>query len=211
MERMQEFLSSSASGDRSFHVVVAEDPAQGRVVGGSIFSYVPRSNCGFSEYLVLEPSARGRGMGRALFDHRRDILNTCATRQHRLRCNGLFIEADNPVRTPPELLDAERESSIDVHQRLRIFGHLGFQRVEIDYVQPPLGAGKESVDYLDLLFAPMTVPPPGVVPVDWILDTLEPIWAAWAGAGTADVHLAQLREAIGAARLVGLQRLPEGQ
>jgi hypothetical protein len=209
LDRMQDFMSAdpSAAG-RSFHVIVAED--SGRVIGGSVFSYVPRSNCGFSEYLVLEPAGRGRGLGRALFNRRRDILNACGLQHGHaglFPCNGVFIEADNPARTPPKLLEAERESSIDPRQRLRIFSHLGFSRVEVAYIQPPLGVGKESVEYLDLLFAPMSTPPAGVVPVNWIVDTLAPIWTALSGADTAEGELARLRERIGAARLIGLQPL----
>ncbi len=211
LERIQEFLSASpSSAARSFHVIVAEDRADAQIVGGSVFSYVPRSNCGFSEYMVLEPAARGRGLGRALFNRRRDVLNRCAV-QHGSGCNGLFIEADNPVRTPPELLEAERESSIDALDRLRIFGHLGFRRVDLAYVQPPLAAGKQAVDYLDLLFAPMNETPAGSVPVEWIVETLTPVWSAWTGALAAEGHLATLRERLGTARLIGLQRLPEGQ
>src|SRR5690242_2947865 len=105
---MQEFLASDpATTGRSFHVLVAEDAGR-QVIGGSVFSYVPRSNCGFSEYLVVEPAARGQRLGRALFDQRRAILNACAVQHGHMGlrpCNGLFIEVDSPERTPPEMLE----------------------------------------------------------------------------------------------------------
>src|SRR5579859_2162987 len=204
LDRMQEFLTQSS--DRTFHVLVAEEA--GRVVGGSVFSYVPRSNCGFSEYLVLKPGARGRGMGRQLFERRREVLNAQAVQHGRhglAPCHGLFIEVDNPERTPAEMLEAERDSSIDPYARLRMFAHLGFRRVDIAYVQPPLGEGKEAVDYLDLLFAPWTSQAE-IIAVHWILETLQPIWSAWSGA-SAETYLGQLRQSIGAPRLVSLQPL----
>jgi GNAT superfamily N-acetyltransferase len=201
LDRMQEFLTQSS--DRTFHVVVAEEA--GRVIGGSVFSYVPRSNCGFSEYLLLQPAARGRGMGRQLFDRRREILNAQAVRRGFGACRGLFIEVDSPQRTPPEMLEAERESSIDVHERLRIFGHLGFRRVDVAYVQPPLDADKQAVDYLDLLFAAWESEAGGI-PAEWILETVEPIWKAWTGPSAAE-YLEQLRERIGARRRVALESI----
>jgi GNAT superfamily N-acetyltransferase len=202
LDRIQQFLTEP--GARTFNVLVAED-GDSRVLGGSVFSYVARANCGFSEYLVLEPSLRGRGLGRQLFDGRRAILDGLARECGHVRCRGLFIEVDSPERTPPELLAAERESSLDAYERLRLFDHLGFSKVDVPYVQPPLGPGKQPVDYLDLLFAAWE-PPMRVIPVDWILQTLEPIWTAWAPS-SVEAHLARLRQRIGSARLVSLDPL----
>jgi GNAT superfamily N-acetyltransferase len=201
LERMQQFLTESDK--RIFNALVAEDDA-GHVTGGSVFSYVPASNCGFSEYLVLEGERRGRGIGRQLFDRRAAILDAYASRHGHLRCAGLFIEVDNPERTPSEMLEADRASSIDAYERLRIFAHLGFLKVDVAYVQPPLGPGKQPVDYLDLLFAPSPWHlPMGVIPVESILTTLDPIWSAWTPDDAAR-YLAELRERIGPARLVSL-------
>ena len=37
------------------------------------------------------------------------------------------------------------------------------------------------IDYLDLLFAPWTpLQTPDAIPAAWVLDTVEPIWRAWA-------------------------------
>lgn len=201
LDRMQEFLNQDpASTGRVFNILVSED-ASGRVIGGSVFSYVAASNCGFSEYLVLEPAARGQGLGRKLFDRRGAILDEHANRHGNIRCRGVFIEVDSPERTPPELLAAE---TMDATRRLRVFGHLGFKRVDVAYVQPPLGADKQAVDYLDLLFAPSPWSlPMGVIPVDWILETVAPIWTAWTP--LASQYLQEMRERIGSARLVSLR------
>jgi GNAT superfamily N-acetyltransferase len=203
LERMQQFLDdNSASAARRFCVLVSQD--EERVAGGSIFSYVPQTACGFSEYLVLEPESRGMGLGRQLFERRKAILNAHASGH----CHGLFIETDSPERTPPEMLEAERNSSMDEHARLRLFAHLGFKRVNVAYVQPPLGPGKEAVDYLDLLFAPWDSER-DVIPVEWILNTLAPVWSAWAPR-TAANYLEQMRERVGSVRRVALEPLGGG-
>lgn len=183
--RMREFLADSA--ERIFTVLTILDADE--LIGATVYSYVPRSNCGFSEYLVVRGSARGRKLGRLLFDARKARLDSAAVAAGYSACNGLFIEADSPERTPRELLAQERETALDAHERLRIFAHLGFLRVDMPYVQPPLGPGKEAVDYLDLLFAPWC----GAlseVPATWLVDTLGPIWRAWAGPSVAPPTLA---------------------
>jgi GNAT superfamily N-acetyltransferase len=193
LERIQEFLQANrADAPRRFCVLVAEQNAS--IVGATIFSYVVRSNCGFSEYILVDPAHRGVRLGRRLFDARKAVLDTEALRRGHHACHGVFIEADNPTRTPPALAEAERETALDVWQRLRIFDRLGFRRVDVPYVQPPLAPDKHAVDYLDLLFAPWASDPQWI-PSGWVFDTVEAIWSAWSPRTCAS-HLARLRSAV---------------
>jgi GNAT superfamily N-acetyltransferase len=195
IDRVREFVASPGAG-REFRVLVARSGAD--VVGGAIFSYVPASNCGFSEYIVTAPDIRGAGLGRRIFNARKAILDKCASAHGFTHgCNGLFIEVDNPERTPPELLAAERITALDARERLRIFGHLGFLRVDVRYVQPPLAPDKTAVDYLDLLFAPWTsLQPSSSITASWVTRTVEPIWRAWAPE-TYAAELGRLRTDLG--------------
>jgi hypothetical protein len=164
-----------------------------------MFSYIPRAICGFSEYLVVDQPLRGQGVGRALFDRRKALLDADARRGGRPACNGLFIEVDSPWRTPPELLAAD---GFDATERLRVFQHLGFQRVSLAYVQPPLAPGKAPVDHMDLLFAPWTSAAAdgpfdaARVSATWIVATLETIWSAWAPP-LSGPYLGQLQRQLG--------------
>jgi len=197
LDRMQAFLSQPlGQPDRHFRVVVAEEG--GIVVGGTVFSYVPATHCGFSEYLVARKERHGQGIGRLLFDARHAVLNELAREYGQTSCRGLFIEADNPQRTPLDLQARERETAMDAVTRLRVFAHLGFLRVEVDYVQPPLGPGKQPVSFLDLLFAPWDerVRQEERVPAAWVSETLCPIWESWApGDATSDCEA--LRHRLG--------------
>jgi GNAT superfamily N-acetyltransferase len=195
LERMQHFLVHPQP-ERQFSIIVAEEG--GAVLGGALFSYIPATNCGFSEYLVARKAQHGQGIGRRLFDARRAILDAQARQAEQTACRGLFIEADNPRRTPTALLEQERATAIDAETRLQIFAHLGFWRVDIAYVQPPLGAGKQPVGYLDLLFAPWSeeVRSAGRVPAAWVLGTLGPMWASWAPE-RVEADLSALRDQIG--------------
>jgi len=181
LDRIRAFLGANAEPaavGRTFFVLAAVG-AGDQVVGASLFSYVPASNCGFSEYILSHPSVRGQGLGRQLFEARKRRLETAAQATGQPGCHGLFIEATNPARTPPELLEAERETEMDAAERLRLFAHLGFRRVDYAYVQPPLGPGQAAVDYLDLLFAPWSAAEADTIPAAWVLETLAPIWRAW--------------------------------
>jgi len=203
-DRMQEFLAANRPGAlRRFGILVATDPTwSDAVIGGAVFSYVVRSNCGFSEYIVVDRALRGRGIGRLLFDARRDVLDRAAQRHGHAACHGLFIEVDSPDRTPADLLAAERETALDASERLLMFDHLGFRRVAVPYVQPPLAADKHDIDYLDLLFAPWQAETRATeqIPTSWILDTLDAIWSAWAPESAA-AHLDRLTKVIPADRV----------
>jgi GNAT superfamily N-acetyltransferase len=193
LDRIQEFLQANwADGPRHFCVLVAEQ--KGSLVGGTIFSYVVKSNCGFSEYIVVDLACRGLGLGRELFNARKATLDAHAVRHRHDQCHGLFIEVDNPERTPPDFAETERERALDAYQRLRMFDHFGFRRVDVPYVQPPLAPAKQAVEYLDLLFAPWAFDRQRI-PSDWILDTVEAIWSAWTPETFAS-HLAKLRSAV---------------
>src|SRR5262249_8268847 len=96
LDRLHEFLSEGPRRGREFHVLVAQPSGAGpgRVAGLSIFSYVPESNCGFSEYLVVDQDLRGQGEGRALFARRKMLLDADAVRHGHRACHGVFIEVD---------------------------------------------------------------------------------------------------------------------
>lgn len=209
LERMQQFLSANKPGARRrFCVLVAMDAARGHaVVGGSVFSHVARSNCGFSEYILADRAVRGAGIGRQLFEARKQVLDAEARRLGYSACRGIFIEVDHPDRTPPEFALRERETALDGWRRLQLFDHLGFRRVEMTYVQPPLAADKHAVDYMDLLFAPWQAETvaSGRIPTAWILDTLDAIWSAWTPDSAA--RLDRIRQHLLAAH-VPLQPVP---
>jgi GNAT superfamily N-acetyltransferase len=196
--RMRAFLQANAAppGEdaagprRDFLVLVAETPEPARLLGGTVFSYVPASGCGFSEYLVLDAAARGQGLGRRLIEARGERLDAAAKAAGLASAHGLFIEVEDPRRIPPAFARAEAKTAMEPDARIRLFAHLGFRRVVVPYSQPPLGNNQPSVEYLQLLFAPRD-PGREAIPAAWVLDTLAAIWTAWAP-DAADAFLAAL-------------------
>src|SRR5437868_15391603 len=63
LERLQEFVAEHTN-ERVFYAVVARQAERvvrqaERVVGCIVFSYVPATNCGFSEYVAVASDVRG--------------------------------------------------------------------------------------------------------------------------------------------------------
>ena len=156
----------------------------------------------------MRKDLHGEGIGRQLVDARRASLDAQAQQLGHATCRGLFIEADNPERTPAAMQARERATAMDSLARLRLFDHLGFLRVDLAYVQPSLGPGKQPVTYLDLLFAPWDeqVARDRQVPADWVYRTLGPIWDNWAFTD-GEPHAATLRKRLGESPLALLPLL----
>lgn len=98
-----------------------------KVIAGCVSDYYP--NCKTIEpiYLVVDEEYRNQGLARRLLDtifSRKDI-------------DDMFVEVDNP-----ELVEIG-ESSIDPKTRIEIYKKLGFDIVDINYVQPPLDEGMD--------------------------------------------------------------------
>ncbi|REJ38308.1 MAG: hypothetical protein DIU84_00620 [Bacillota bacterium] len=179
---------------RIHFLVVAEE--RRRLVGGTLFTYVITANTAFSDYLVLEPAARGRGLGRELFNRRADILQKAANLFGRSQCLGVMIEVANPLRMTPRQRQAEAMSALDPVQRRRMFAHMGFLQVPVNYVQPPSRPGGKAVKYTDLLFHPMDpeVRRTLTVPARALYETVA---AVWAGVPAARPYLRRLRQELG--------------
>lgn len=192
LDRLQSFLrGDDREPRRAFFVLAAT--AGSALVGCSVFSYVPASQCGFSEYIATAAAARGQGIGRRLFEVRHEVLDRAARRSGAAACAGLFVEAESPERTPPRVLTAERDTAMDAAERRAYFRRLGFLRVDVAYSQPPLGDGKQPVDYLDLLFLPWAdgIARSRRLPRPQLTVTLQAIWCRWAPASCRE-HLDRL-------------------
>ena len=124
------------------HVIVAR--RNGAVDGFVAAEYYPRSGCGLLSYVAVDPSARGRGLGRALVKCSTDALERDAAERNGV-LTALFAEIHDPARV------ARGDDVIDPWDRQRIMHRLGARRVPIAYVQPSLGPGRERARSLMLL------------------------------------------------------------
>src|SRR5436305_1772143 len=88
-EYIPRLLSGEAGSRRNF-VIVAEQA--GRVVGGTLFHWLPEAGSGFSSFMGVARAMRGCGIARRMHAERFDVLDRAAGG----RAPGVFIDVVNP-------------------------------------------------------------------------------------------------------------------
>ena len=156
-----------------------------RLLGGSFFHYLPESGTGFSSFLGVDPSARGRGVARQLHDARWQALQDVSGGQ----CRALFIDVVNPLRESAGQRDQEQRAGSDATQRRQSFHALGFRTVDLAYEQPVGGDDPElegggPVSDMDLLaYLPGQ---PATLPAALVGATMKSYWTPWLGSDLAE-------------------------
>jgi GNAT superfamily N-acetyltransferase len=163
--------------DRENVLLVLED--SGRVVAGTLFHFLRKTNIGFSSYLAVDQDFRGQGLARRLHQARFDVLEEIAG----AKVEGLFIDVVNPDRLSMSELELEHSIGSDPKMRLKAFASLGFKRVDVRYEQPVGGENGGAVTNMDLLFCPRDAATS--IPTSLVTDTMRTYWTPWLGAKMA--------------------------
>jgi GNAT superfamily N-acetyltransferase len=158
----------SFSSSVKFHVVLALDAQDETpdIMAGIVFSYYVHSKCGLIGYLVVSPRHQRKGLGRFLMTKAISMLEEDARRttgsndSRRSRATStdlsllgeinsrktttsssplkeIFLEANSP-----ELVSKE-EDTFPPNERIQVFSRLGFKKVDMKFVQPPLADHKK--------------------------------------------------------------------
>jgi hypothetical protein len=181
-------LERSRAGRENFFLVAERN---GDLLGGAVFHYLKDTRSGFSSFMGVHQSARGRGIARKLHDARLAALQRAA--HDTLR--GVFIDVVNPERMSPDELAREKAVGSDPWLRRRIFGHLGFRKIDVRYEQPVGGPNGGPVTILDLLFCPTE--PTTTVETDLVRNTMRAYWGGWLGVAAAQHHADELAARAG--------------
>ena len=103
------------------------------LIGACITDYYEEGKFVMPVYMVIRPEYRRNGIGKILFEE------TISYFDH----EHVFIEIDDPDKTS--------ESVIDPNIRVGMYGRMGFEKVPIDYRQPPLKGDGEWCSSLMLM------------------------------------------------------------
>jgi hypothetical protein len=117
--------------------------------GGMVMEYYHSSGCMLLTYIAIEEGSRGKGEARDLIERSLPKVIELIRNETGKSVRGIFFEVNNPQLTPVE------NDSIDPWQRLVFFKKMGARRIDIPYVQPPLGEGKKRVKNLYLCCFPV--------------------------------------------------------
>jgi GNAT superfamily N-acetyltransferase len=139
IERYLDLKDRGWYGANNYHVaLLLED---GRPVGGSVSDYLAEANAGVIEFLVVERSRRGRGVGRRLLEWTEQRLAADARERTGRDLDLVVAEMNDPFKSPPG-------DSLDPFLRLRVWDAWGYAKLDFPYVQPALSSEQKPVAHL---------------------------------------------------------------
>lgn len=123
----------------TYHCVLAVN--EGRVVGGAIFDYSSKAECGFLEYIVTCPRVRKRGVGSKLMAYASKQLKADAQKAGK-KLKYILAETES----------AHMPSAVHM-----FFHRWQFCMLNFEYIQPSLAPGKTASNELALVVLPLTL------------------------------------------------------
>ena len=159
-------------GQQGRNVLLVLENAE-KVVAGTVFHYLAKTNVGFSSYMAVDQDFRGQGLARRLHQARFLALEEIAGE----KVMGLFIDVVNPSRLSSTEIDLEHSVGSDPSIRLKAFSSLGFKRVNVRYEQPVGGENGGAVTNMDLLFCPRDTA--DSIATSLVVETMRTYWTGW--------------------------------
>lgn len=133
--------------DPGIRVFVAVD--NGEVVGATEYRYYPDLQVAMTDFTII--GREGRGIGPFLVKQReRDLLEVVAESGGKLK--GMFAEIYNPYLVKDYEFGGIKP--MDPFVRREVLAHIGYRKLDFDYVHPSWQLDGEAVGGLDLCFLP---------------------------------------------------------
>ncbi|MEH7403669.1 GNAT family N-acetyltransferase [Gottfriedia acidiceleris] len=127
-------------------VAVHED----RVVGATEYRYYEDFNVAMTDFTIIGQA--GLGIGPYLAQNRLVDLQTLATENNKT-LSGMFAEIYDPYRVEHHEFGGVKP--MNPYVRREVLAHLGYKRLEFEYIHPSWNNDGEAVTGLDLCFLPM--------------------------------------------------------
>lgn len=122
---------------------------EGKVVGATEYRYYPDLNVAMTDFTIIGQA--GLGIGRFLAQKRQEDLFALAKASNN-KLFGVFAEVYDPYRVGK--FEFGGIKPMDPFVRREVLSHLGYKRINIDYVHPSWNNDGEAVTGLDLCFLP---------------------------------------------------------
>lgn len=140
------------------------------IAGGISFEYYKEGNAALVTYFVVDPSFRRKGLLGELFQQALNVLNQQAQAHGKPALAAIFLETNKA---------GAEDGVLSSTVRHEIQSRLGFCRLCIDYIQPPLSAGQAPCSDLLLTVFKGSLPKEqqdlkeGTLPVSVVRDWYE--------------------------------------
>ncbi len=123
---------------------------EGKVVGATEYRYYEDFNIAMTDFTII--GKPGLGIGPFLANNRgKDLLELAAANGKDL--SGMFAEIYDPYRVEHHEFGGVKP--MDPYVRREVLAHLGYKKINFDYVHPSWNNDGEAVTGLDLCFLPM--------------------------------------------------------
>jgi GNAT superfamily N-acetyltransferase len=165
MQRYLQLRREGWYGPNNYRILLALDGD--RTVAASVSDYLAQPNCGVIEFLLVDESVRGTGVGKLVHSATVATLDADARRIGRSAIDGVVIELNDPFLVAPE------NDNYDPFERALIWDRWGYGRLCFPYVQPALSDAQEPVNCLLLAMKPISPRLQGQVPAATVCDVLE--------------------------------------
>lgn len=133
--------------DPAIHVYVAI--YEGEVVGSTEYRYYPELRVAMTDFTIIgKPSL---GIGRFLLRNRERDLQKLAA-QTETTPIGMFAEVYDPYRAEEHSFGGV--SPMNPYVRREVLSHIGYKRIQLNYVHPSWDHEGQAVAELDLCFLP---------------------------------------------------------
>ncbi|NKE04377.1 MULTISPECIES: GNAT family N-acetyltransferase [Mesobacillus] len=122
---------------------------EGEVVGVTEYRYYPDWNIAMTDFTIV--GKPGLSLGRFLANKRMEDLQNLAGEKG-VELFGMFAEIYDPYRKADH--DFGGVKTMDPFVRREVLSHLGYKRLDMEYVHPSWENDGEAVEGLDLCFMP---------------------------------------------------------
>ncbi|MEH7511360.1 GNAT family N-acetyltransferase [Gottfriedia acidiceleris] len=121
-----------------------------RVVGATEYRYYDDFNVAMTDFTIIGQA--GLGIGPYLAQNRLVDLQTLATENNK-KLSGMFAEIYDPYRVDHHEFGGVKP--MNPYVRREVLAHLGYKRLDFEYIHPSWNNDGEAVTGLDLCFLPM--------------------------------------------------------
>lgn len=156
--------------DPGIHVYVAVE--QGEVVGATEYRYYADMNIAMTDFTIIGRS--GLGIGKFLWKEREKDLQRMAAEAGQAMF-GMFAEIYDPYQV--ESFEFGGVTPMNPYVRREVLSHIGYRKLDFDYVHPSWDHAGTAVSGLDLCFLTMQEGTDDV-PADLIVRFLKQYYSA---------------------------------
>jgi len=140
-ESLENLIRSVRPGNKDIDQHIVHLKTKTSIVGSIVFSYFREASAGYIAYIVVDNNQRKKGYATKLFEKGMQIMEEDARRNNNKSVKYIYLELEK----------FEEKVPLSAY----MWSRLGFKRLGLSYIQPPLNEKKNSSNILMLAVLPI--------------------------------------------------------